>query len=261
MGQYTNIEWASSTFNPWIGCTKVSAGCDHCYAEALDKRLWNGAHWGGTRRRLTSAAMWKEPLVWNRKQREHEAAVSTNPRPRVFCASMADVFDPVAPQAWRERLWDTIDATPALNWLLLTKRPGFIGKMLRTPSLPNVWLGTSVENQQQTQRIGLLMQTPAVQYFLSVEPMLGPIQLPDQLPPNLWVICGGESGPNARPFDPDWARDLQNQCAAVGATFFMKQMGSAPAGLCLQHKKGGDPQEWPQDLNVRILPKRSFFYA
>lgn len=236
MGENTKIEWAKHTFNPWIGCTKVSPGCDHCYAETFAHRFGGG--WGkGAPRRLTSESNWKLPLRWNR------AAEKAGRRDRVFCASLADVFDNEVPDAWRDRLFALIDCTPNLDWLLLTKRPQVALKYMNPPSImPNVWLGTSVENQPMADlRIPTLLKIPAAKRFLSVEPLLGPVDLWSsanyQLPDGSfgsafawgkgvnWVIVGGESGPKARPMHPAWARSIRDQCVAAGVPFFYKQWG------------------------------------
>jgi protein gp37 len=219
----TTIEWADFTFNPWTGCTKVSPGCDHCYAEGWAKRSGH-VEWGPhAARRRTAAATWQAPLKWNL------AAAQAGRRARVFCASLADVFDnhPSILSEWRADLWALIAATPNLDWLLLTKRTQNIE--MRLPLMwrdgwPNVWLGTTVENQTEAnRRILHLLDTPARVRFLSCEPLI------ERVTPNLdgihWVICGGESGPGARPMHPDWARSLRDQCQAAGVAYFFKQWG------------------------------------
>lgn len=179
MGADTAIEWAHHTFNPWTGCTKVSPGCDHCYAESWAKRSGT-VEWGDHPRRRTSAATWRQPLKWN------DAALAAGTRARVFCASLADVFDNQAPEEWRADLARLIEATPALDWLLLTKRIGNAEKMLRAmfpagvPS--NVWLGATVVNQQEANRdasklLGVKERLRISIAFLSIEPLLGPIDL------------------------------------------------------------------------------------
>lgn len=223
----TKIEWCDFVFNAWTGCTKVSPACDHCYAESWAKRS-GIVEWGNHPRRRTSEAYWLQPLKWNRRA-EQEGV-----RRKVFCCSLADVFDNQAPAAWREDLWRLIWATPALDWLLLTKRPQNIAKMVpnhieRPWPYPNVWLGTTVENQDEAvRRIPHLLNAPAKVHFLSCEPLLGRIHLPRQdtyWNPIDWVISGGESGPNARPWHPDWARSLREQCADMNIPFFWKQNG------------------------------------
>lgn len=248
MAENTLISWAHDTFNPWEGCTRISAACDHCYAAERAHRFGNDHLWAGHLRR-TSPSNWRKPLKWNR-----EAAASGKPR-RVFCASLADVFDNQAPQAWRDELWALIEATPHLTWMLLTKRPQKIVGMLPPAWLitprHNVWYGTTVEDQTRAdQRIPHLLATPAAVRFLSCEPLLSPIDLTDlpvhdrpllrtdvllgvascgglsvDCPKIDWVIVGGESGPGARPMHAGWARSIRDQCAAAGVTFHFKQWG------------------------------------
>lgn len=285
MAENSKIEWTDHTFNPWTGCTKVSPGCDHCYAEGWAKRSGT-VRWGaGEPRRRTTEANWRLPLKWN-AQAEREGR-----RFRVFCSSLADVFDNDAPEQWRADLFSLIAQTPQLDWLLLTKRIGNAAAMLdriaylgttdsvleRMP-LPNVWLGATVVNQEEADRdIPKLLQVPARVRFLSIEPMLGPIDLqrwlweccgnmqpgnnhgllgqepdyccgnPDPRDALNWVICGGESGPGARPAHPDWARSLRDQCAAAGVGFFMKQMGGT-------RDKRGALENLPEDLRIREVP-------
>lgn len=251
MGEATGIEWADHTFNPWIGCTKISPACDHCYAEELTKRFDPASDlWEGKRRR-TSAANWKLPLKWNREAAAFRAAHGR--APMVFCASLADVFDNQVPDQWRRDLWCLIEATPDLIWLLLTKRPQNIRKMLpeHDPAnmlgWANVWMGTTVENQAEAdRRIPHLLAAPAAKRFLSCEPLLGPVDL-TAIPRSQaegfmrpldgrfnridWVIAGGESGREARPSHPDWFRSLRDQCAAVGTPFLFKQWGEWSANL------------------------------
>jgi protein gp37 len=220
MSGNTKIEWADATFNPFIGCTKVSPECANCFAELLSKfRGW--AEWGkGKPRHRTSEAYWRQPLKWNK------VAELTKQRMRVFCASLADVFDAEVEQSWRDDIFELIDKTPMLDWLLLTKRPENILRMM--PPVcgvrPNVWLGTSVGHPDTKWRIGDLVSVPAVVHFLSCEPLLadlGKVELHDID----WVIVGGESGGNARPMRADWARNLRNQCLREGVAFHFKQWG------------------------------------
>ena len=243
MAKNSKIEWCDHTFNPWLGCTRVSPGCVNCYAESFVRR-YGKAEWGSTAQRVrTSPANWREPLAWNRK------ALREGRRYKVFCASLADVFED-NPQLteWRYDLWALIDRTRHLDWLLLTKRPENIAEMLPLIWLesegipPNLWLGTSVENQESAdKRIPELLKLPAAVRFLSCEPLLGPLDLSWYLAPRFaaddprhepwrngveWVICGGESGPKARPMHPDWARRLLNQCNTAGVPFFYKQHGA-----------------------------------
>lgn len=233
MSTTTNIEWANSTFNPWIGCSKVSPGCAHCYAETLMDKRFGKARWGkGERRILTSIHNWYQPLVWDMNARKRGT------RPRVFCASVADVFDPEIPYQWRYDLFELIEATSNLDWLILTKRPEKIGRMIAEIATPmceawdrqriapaNVWLGTSVEDQTRADiRIPALLKVPAAIHFLSVEPLLGPVHLGD-LSGLDWVIVGGESGPRARPMRTEWVFPIRDQCVSAGVAFFFKQWG------------------------------------
>jgi protein gp37 len=274
----SHIEWTDHTFNPWIGCTKVSPGCAHCYAEARDQRFAEGKHWGeGAPRQRTSESNWRQPLKWNREaaraeEMDHGTGASLR-RPRVFCASLADWLDDEVPIEWLADLLRLIQATPNLDWLLLTKRPEnwaarFNEVRLLLNSVPNsnpfffwlvgwidgtppanVWVGTSVEDQARADdRIPKLLQIPACIRFLSCEPLLERIGLYEWLfdpTPETrtfegrrqmkvvakadsglhWVIAGGESGANARPMHPKWARSLRDQCAAAGVPFFFKQWG------------------------------------
>lgn len=239
MSQNSKIEWTDHTFNPWEGCQKVGPGCDHCYAEVRNARFAGGTavNWGpGAPRRRTSAANWRKPLAWNATHDEFFAVHSR--RQRVFCASLADVFDNEVDLLWRRDLFQLIDNTPNLDWLLLTKRIGNVSTMLRhigVEQLPdNVWLGATIVNRPEMLRDAeKLLAVPARVRFWSVEPMLGDLgEIPLHLMPD-WVICGGESGSNARPMHPDWARDLRDQCAAYGVPFFFKQFGEwAPGENC-----------------------------
>lgn len=282
----TSIEWTATpridgtlapgfTFNPWEGCSRVSAGCQRCYAETRAKRFGT-VQWGpnGTRR-VASESYWRQPLNWGSE------AETSGVRRRVFCASLADVFedwtglvvgadgeeryeregkffefgenDCPAPgesgiglETIRRRLFRLIDATPNLDWLLLTKRPENVLRMMPKGYMPrpNVWIGTSVENQQAAdERIPHLLNIPAAVRFLSVEPMLGSIVfdsgwsvrgkpwVENGVPAGVsdgidWVIVGGESGHGARPCKVEWIRSIVKQCEGAGVPCFVKQMGS-----------------------------------
>lgn len=258
MSANTKIEWADHTFNPWMGCQKVSPACDHCYAEVNTAVRALGLKWGpGAERRRTSAANWKQPLRWNAE------AERLGIRYRVFCASLADVFDNAVPVEWRMDLFELIADTPHLDWLVLTKRIGNVMTMCSGDSLMfdmicnRVWIGATICNQEEADRdIPKLLDVPAAKRFLSMEPLLGPVYLPfDRLREwnrialmNQqahaasridWVIVGGESGHHARPMHPDWARSLRDQCEAAGVPFMFKQWGEwADADHCV----GGDFQ-------------------
>lgn len=225
MAENTEISWCDATFNPWIGCTKVSPACDHCYAESDNKRRGWVSAWGpGEPRRRTKT--WGDPLKWNRK------AAETGFRPRVFCASLADVFDNEVPQAWRDDLWELLRQTPHLRWILLTKRIGNAAKMLPPDwgaGYPNAGVMATLANQEEWNRdLFKLMSTPAAWRGVSAEPLLGRIDilagpmgcgLPD------WIITGGESGSQRRALDMDAVRLLRDQCGDLGIAFHHKQNG------------------------------------
>jgi protein gp37 len=219
MAEHTEISWCDSTFNPVVGCTKVSPACDFCYAEAWAKRAGQGQLWQGERRRTKT---WGDPVKWNK------AHVPGQRRRRVFCASLADVFDNQWQPEWRNDLWQLIIDTPNLDWLLLTKRPQNIAKMLPTDwgnGWPHVWLGTTTENQTEyDRRWPILSEIPAAIRFLSCEPLLSQILLREMTWPN-WLITGGESGGNHRFTDPTWIRSLRDQCQDRGIAFHHKQNG------------------------------------
>lgn len=226
MAENSGIEWTDHTFNPWIGCTKVSPACDHCYAEAWDKRGMQGlpSRWGPHAAR-TRTKTWGNPIKWQRK------AKAEGRRYRVFCASLADVFDnhkSILPE-WRADLWKLIKACPDLDFLMLTKRPQNIAKMLPDDwhdevfPYPNVWLGATVESQKEADRLGHLVNVRASVHFLSMEPLLGAVDLSEHIHGLEWVITGGENGKFFRPVDPDWFRMLRDQCAAADVPFLFKQ--------------------------------------
>ena len=236
MAENTKIEWAHHTFNPWIGCTKVSPACDHCYAEADFGTRRKVVQWGaGQPRKHTAPSTWAQPLRWNAE------AERLSVRYRVFCASLADVFDNEVPTEWRGQLWALINATPHLDWLLLTKRIGNVKTMMYDPEdpQPNVWIGATICNQAEADRdIPKLLAVPAAKRFLSMEPLLGPVSFEGMFanPRDIrdgtnmlecidQVIVGGESGRGARPTHPDWVRSLRDQCAAAGVPFLFKQWG------------------------------------
>lgn len=288
MSESTSIEWTDHTFNVAWGCMKVSPGCENCYALTLSRRYGFDV-WGPektTERRTFAGRHWTEPLRWN------TAAKRDGVRRRVFCSSMADVFErhkTIAEE--RLKLWPLIKATPFLDWQLLTKRPEEIAANLPddwgAEGYPNVWLGTSVESQDYAERITTLLQIPARVRFLSLEPLLGPIDMSpffeyegyiDDQPVRAidWAIIGGESGPGARPFNLSWARDIvrQRDESDGGTRLFVKQFGARPFSVddrityknnpvstgqgfsrFLNDAKGGDMAEWPDDLRIREFPK------
>jgi protein gp37 len=335
MADATKIEWCDSTFNPWRGCTPVSCGpqggCEHCYAAALSKRTGGPAYASGEPRIRTTDANWKIPVGWNRRgywqcsacgwrgeSPKADGLVSVSPacpdctaafpalrpvRRRVFCASMADVFDNEVDPTWRSDLFKLIAATPNLDWLLLTKRIGNAARMIdeargpdpvlsgkpwpfpQTPRGPlaNVWLGATVVTQSEADRdVTKLLTTPAARRFVSIEPMLGPVDLTNVAPPTVegreyhgidaltpfnrslrgvldWVIVGGESGAGARPMVLGWAKDIVRQCQNAGVPVLVKQIGARPTNRegephAVKDRKGGDMSEWPAELRVREFP-------
>lgn len=312
MAENSAISWTHHTFNPWRGCVKISPGCQHCYAEKMSHRNPGVlGKWGLNANRVPAAeSYWFKPLRWDKAARE------AGERHRVFCASLADVFedrDDLIPL--RLRLLALIALTPSLDWLLLTKRPHVMAWTFSDPNLyqqvleaaipwrqrrpeltgigisdptrgwSNLWAGTSVEDQQRAdERIPHLLKVPARVRFLSMEPLLGPVNLTaihedarfrgrinniNALtgfhgqwgggftgPAIDWVIVGGESGHQARPMDVAWASRIVKDCRDAGVSVFVKQMGSvwAKANGC-DDKKGGDPASWPVGLRVREMPQ------
>lgn len=240
MAENSKIEWTDHTFNPWIGCTRVSPACDHCYAAAMMDERYGRVKWGaGEPRSRTSDANWKLPLRWNKR------AAADGSRPFVFCASLADVFDNEVDDTWRNDLFKLIEETPNLIWLLLTKRIGNVMKMT-DPSrghrcLPrNAAIGATMANQEEYDRDRIKLWNVKQSWkpiftFGSFEPMLGPVVLDNYAPD--WIICGGESGHCARNMDPQWARDLRDCASGFNRAFFMKQMTGKkpiPAELLLR---------------------------
>ncbi len=233
MGTTTAISWTDHTFNPWWGCQRVSPGCEHCYAETFAKRTGNDVWGKNAERRFFGDKHWNEPLRWNR------TAEAEGRQHRVFCASMADVFEDRRDlDAERERLWALIGATPSLDWQLLTKRPQNVVRLSPwgyDAWSVNVWLGTTVEDQKRAEeRIPELLKVPAKIRFLSCEPLLSEVDLSRwvwdrltaiALPGIHWVIGGGESGPKHRLLNLDHARSLRDQCQSAGVPFFFKQVG------------------------------------
>jgi protein gp37 len=250
MADTTGIEWTDSTFNPWIGCTNISAGCDHCYAETMNAyRGWT--QWGphGERRR-TSPATWANPRKWQAGAKAFRRAHGR--RRRVFCASLADVFDNRAPAGAREDLFALIRETADLDWQLLTKRPENLARFLPPDwgdGYANVWLGTTTEDHAAySRRWPILARTPARVRFLSYEPAIGPLGPDHDMAPD-WIISGGESGSKVRIMQPRWARQVRDYCIAHDVAFFHKQWGDyqsnpwvSEEGLIKQQAEARDPK-------------------
>jgi len=287
VGENSGIQWTHHTFNPWVGCQRVSPGCVHCYAETYDKRVGGAVdpadgvkklRWGPAAPRVrTTAANWRKPLKWD------AAAKAAGERHRVFCSSLADVFED-RPELveWRTELFALIALTPHLDWLLLTKRPENLARMLPARNLrpwsaegwPNVWLGTTVEDQQRAnERIPALLEVDAVVRFLSMEPLLEAVDLGYWLDEDRngfrwrdgnavqWLIIGGESGHGARSFHTEWARDLVEQARGAGVAPFVKQMGENAVGAgrdqlaLMAMTDHGDIDQFPEDLRLREFPE------
>lgn len=236
MAEKSAISWCDGTFNPWIGCTKVSPACDFCYAENDNKlRKWVDGWGPGVPRRRTKT--WADPIRWNRKYTEavedfETGMLTRRPhRPRIFCASLADVFDNEVDQNWRDDLWRLILVTPNLRWILLTKRIGNVPKMMDCTNgwpLPNAGLMATIENQEVWDRDYHKLADHKARWGIpwtgvSAEPLLGRIDIGDATPN--WIITGGESGPKRRELDMDAVRFMRDQCERNGVTFHHKQNG------------------------------------
>jgi protein gp37 len=263
MGQDSKIEWCHATFNPWRGCTKVSAGCANCYADKLSKRNPGTLGvWGPEGTRVVAAeSYWRQPIAWDRE------AAAAGERRRVFCASLADVGEDwrgpplgsdgrrlyarhnaggpywvgcdqplsdqdarrlagseLTMQGVRDRIVRTFTPLAHLDLLLLTKRPGNLSRFFPAEFLSRCWVGASVEDARRKDRIDVLRTIPAAVRFLSLEPLLGDLGELD-LAGIHWVIAGGESGPDARPMHPEWVQSVRDQCVAASVPFFFKQWG------------------------------------
>ena len=308
MSDKTAIQWTDRTWTPLTGCTRVSLGCDHCYAFQLhDQRhiAWKRGRWP------TAPPQYHQPFstVQLLPDRLIEPLRWRTPS-RVFLTSMGDVFHEDLPEKYLAEIFGVMARTPQHTYQVLTKRPERMARLLNDLEwvelvayyadwgetffpwpLPNVWLGTTVENEAAARaRLGYLRQCPAAVRFLSMEPLLEAVNLdfwfglrpgyewrpcvcaeisPVDRPcitcvarQDLaaasgisWVIIGGESGPHARPFDLAWARDLIGQCRAAGVPVFVKQLGAVWAKESgAKHAHGGNPDEWPEDLRVREWP-------
>ena len=225
MSDHSTIEWTDATWNPVTGCNKVSPGCKHCYAETFAERF-RGVP-GHPYEQGFDLRLWPErlglPLEWK------------SPR-RIFVNSMSDLFHERVPDAYIDRVFDTMRAAHWHEFQVLTKRPErMAGYLLKRSSIwgalataaPHIWLGTSVESQSYVARASVVAKVPSRVRFLSCEPLLGELDLTGVLGPERinWVIVGGESGHGARPMDPDWVRAIQAQCIEARVPFFFKQWG------------------------------------
>lgn len=254
----TKIEWTEQTWNPVVGCIRVSPGCARCYAERMARRLeaMGQAKYQG----LTDVhGRWNGTLTFDHQNYD---APRRRQKPTVyFVSSMSDLFHPNLPVLWLMRIWGVMADTPQHTYQILTKRPEVMRlrvEMEIVPAfgiLPNVWLGTSVETRPYAAaRIPDLVATPAALRFLSCEPLLGQLDLrpwlglttydlasiPIAKPQIDWVIAGGESGPGARPCDETWLHRIALDCRRAGVAVFIKQMGSVWAKAHGSRSKGGD---------------------
>ena len=228
MAENSAISWTTHTWNPWMGCTKVSPACDGCYAEALMDKRYGKVQWGNHPRIRTGKHTWNDPLRWQRQ------AEKDGTRPFVFCASLADIFDNQVPQDWRGEAFAVMRKTPNLVYLLLTKRPQNIVKLSgAVGGLPvNAALGSTCEDQPRADKNLAALQVAKIELaplftFGSFEPLLSDIYIEPTLMPD-WVITGGETdqgGHKARPTHPEWFRSLRDQAARHGAAYHHKQNG------------------------------------
>lgn len=236
MGEKTAISWCDHTFNPWIGCTNISPACDHCYAEALAKR-WGWVEWGaGKARQRTTRGNWHKPIQWDR------AAVRDGTRRRVFCASLADWADAEVPEEWVADLFNLIDRTNNLEWLLLSKRHARVGRLLLKYGVDKskVRIGFTVEdNHHAKMRLPWLREIRLEGYrtFVSYEPALGPVAWDQWIDCIDWLIAGGESGGGARHPVPAWFRYARDACARAKVPFHFKQWGAFRPGAVLDGKE------------------------
>lgn len=222
----TSIEWTDATWNPVAGCTIMSAGCTNCYAMRMAARLeaMGVDKYRGLTRKSGGRAKWTGVL------RLDEGALSvpekwSKPR-NVFVNSMSDLFHPEVPSDFIGRVWEVMKRTPRHTYQILTKRPDRMADVLSSgfDVLPNVWLGASVEDERVIHRLDELRQVPAAIRFVSFEPLIGSVA-DGKLDGIHWAIVGGESGPNARPMDPEWIDEIFDMCTDAGAAFFFKQWG------------------------------------
>jgi protein gp37 len=245
MSDNTKIEWCDHTFNSWWGCTKVSQACKNCYAEAWAKRTGHRIWGDDAPRRFFGDKHWAEPLRWNRE------AAKAGVRRRVFCASMADVFERREElEPHQERLWKLVVATKNLDWMLLTKRPENVHELVAISWTLgfwpiNAWLGVTFDDKGPS-RLDEIVKIPAAKRFVSVEPLIKEETLRPWLHGLDLVIVGGESGAGARPMNEDWVRKLRDECADAGVAFFYKQRVDNGRKISLPLLDGKQWAEMPQ---------------
>lgn len=221
----TSIEWTDATWNPVAGCTVLSPGCTNCYAMRMAARLemMGQEKYRGLTRKTGGRAKWTGKLFLDRKALEVPKAWRKSRR--IFVNSMSDLFHVDVPAEFVAEVWSTMEATPQHTYQILTKRPHLMAEVTAgLPILPNVWLGTSVESADYLARIDALRHVRAAVRFISFEPLLGSVAGAD-LKDIHWAIVGGESGPQARPMDPEWVSEIEVACRRFGTAFFFKQWG------------------------------------
>lgn len=258
MAENSKIAWTNHTYNPWVGCTRVSPGCQNCYAEQLMDRRYHRVKWGPRNPRARTKT-WRDVVRWNA-----EAAASGS-RPRVFCASLADWLDEEVDAAWRADLFALIEKCHHLDWLMLTKRPeNALGMMPRSwveLPLPHVWFGVTAEDQAYWDlRVNEMVPVPAALKWVSYEPSLGPLEnFGDDSGVN-WLIIGGESeqGSPAREFKIEWAEQAIELCRVNSVVPFVKQLGGNATyqgkPYPTKDRAGADQSEWPESIRVREFP-------
>lgn len=236
----SKIGWTHHTWNPWWGCHKVSAACTHCYIGQIMRRSGNEPFHGP----MKTKTSWRKPYAWN------ENAIARRKRYRIFTCSMSDFFHPRA-DAWREEAWTVIKACESLDWLILTKRPELISDRLPADweaGYANVWLGVTVENQEQLSRVDMLTRVPASIRFISAEPLLGPVKFGRRLRKIDWVITGCEKAgkEKRRPMQTNWVRSIRDECQATETALFHKQYYDGNEVVFDGMIDGEVHQAWPQ---------------
>ena len=243
------IEWTDSTWNPVAGCSVMSAGCTNCYAMQMARRLeaMGMDKYRGLTRRSGSRTVWKGVV------REDHSSIDIpirwkKPR-KVFVNSMSDLFHPKVSDEFIRKVWSVMERTPRHSYQILTKRPDRMAEMSTSclPALPNVWLGTSVEDNRVAHRIDELRNVSAAVRFISFEPLIGPVGRVD-LSGIHWAIVGGESGPGARPMHESWVDEIQSLCSLHETAFFFKQWGAW----------GKDNKRRPKKENGRLYQDRTW---
>jgi len=249
MAQQSTIEWTDLTWNPVAGCTVASAGCTNCYAMRMAARLEaiGTPKYKGLTRKSGGRAVWTGKVRCDEKSLE--APLKWKKPRKVFVNSMSDLFHPEVPDEFILRVWNVMRQTPRHQYQILTKRPDRMAQLLSSEGfeiLPNVWLGTSVENSEVLERIDFLRKTPAAVRFISFEPLIGPIVDVD-LTDIHWAIVGGESGPRARAMDEEWVEEILDRCLDFGTAFFFKQWGGTNKKAAGRELNGRTYDEMPKN--------------